>query len=711
MGKKKTVEKSMNINCLAIFSPYLGAISETFITNHIKLIAPGKTIVVTEKIEDDSWTNCPVKLAPFGFGKFKYSASLEKEIVDFLRYHSVTQILCEYGGLGPQIVELNYRVLKLPIFIHYHGFDASEQLRQPEVVSYYKWMGGKVTAIIVDTEIQKERLVSLGMPEAKFNVIPYGIEIPKDKASHESSLCRFISVTRLVPKKGPLYLLNAFKKAKEKIPDITLDIIGDGPLREQVERFVKENNLRTSVFIHGAQPNNFVKEKLLTSNAYVQHSIADPETGDAEGLPVAILEASAVGLPIISTLHEGIPDEVEHEVTGFLVDEFDVEGMADYMVKLAKDGPLRKKMGAAGREKMKTEFKVDMEISRLKTLIGFGIENSSHNVPIESKFSSADEETNTSRNSREKISKKPNIEPISISVVIPAYNRAQTIRNCFDSVLKQTLSPFEIIIVDDGSTDETVKIVKSYEHPKLKYITLENNSGAQAARNRGIMEAKGDWIAFQDSDDEWHPEKLEKQFEALAKVDFDPFTLVHTDAWQLDYVTNQKTLLQSSLLDGPDVYPRLLSRSGLLFPSMLVSKLALEKIGYLDENVPSWQEWDTSIRLAKHCRFIHLQEPLFIYHLHKGETISKGKKQDIEGYEYILEKFEDEIKRVCGEDVWQDHLFTQLLRCLNYECWTESDRYFQMASRRDRAFWYFYLHRRFHLKPYIFRRIKAAILG
>jgi glycosyltransferase involved in cell wall biosynthesis len=113
---------------------------------------------------------------------------------------------------------------------------------------------------------------------------------------------------------------------------------------------------------------------------------------------------------------------------------------------------------------------------------------------------------------------------LSVTVVIPAYNRAKTITYCLDSVCNQTVSPLEIIVVDDCSTDDTVAVVNDYSlsHSSVRCVVLEKNAGAQAARNRGIMEARGEWIAFQDSDDEWVSDKLEKQIAALAMVEFDP---------------------------------------------------------------------------------------------------------------------------------------------------------------------------------------------
>ena len=243
-----------------------------------------------------------------------------------------------------------------------------------------------------------------------------------------------------------------------------------------------------------------------------------------------------------------------------------------------------------------------------------------------------------------------------------------------DSVLAQTFSPSEIIIVDDCSTDETVAIVNSYSDPRVRCIVLEKNSGAQAARNRGIFEAKGEWIAFQDSDDEWEPEKLQKQVEALTALDFDPWTVVHTNAVRFDAASGRRLRTRLPVVKGENVYPFLLSTPGPMFPGMLVSKEALHKIDYLDEMVPAYQEWDTSIRLAKICRFIYLNEPLFVYHLHAGETISKNTRRDISAYQYIVEKFRDEILSVCGEKTWNDHIFFNGLRAIGWGYFQDAER-------------------------------------
>jgi len=108
----------------------------------------------------------------------------------------------------------------------------------------------------------------------------------------------------------------------------------------------------------------------------------------------------------------------------------------------------------------------------------------------------------------------------------------------------------------------------------------------------------------------------------------------------------------------------LLSQSNTFFPSILTSKKALSKINFLDENAPSYHEWDTSIRLAKYCRFIHIQEPLFIYNTHQN-TISRNSDLSINGYRYIINKYRNEIIRLCDEGTLTNHLFINSIMALN----------------------------------------------
>ena len=179
----------------------------------------------------------------------------------------------------------------------------------------------------------------------------------------------------------------------------------------------------------------------------------------------------------------------------------------------------------------------------------------------------------------------------TVSVVIPAYNRADTIVACVESVLDQSYSVDEIIVVDDGSTDNTIKQLNTFKDNIISLKT-EKQSGAQTARNIGIKTAKSEWIAFLDSDDQWLPNKIEKQISALNNFNYDQWTVVHGDCYIKNINSDKKKHWQLENIDGENVYKKLLSKSGTLFPSILTSKQALEKINYLDENTPSYHEWE-----------------------------------------------------------------------------------------------------------------------
>ncbi len=356
--------------CLAIFTPCLGATSETFITNHVKHLAPRRTVVVTGEIVDKSWCRTPVLQIPFTNDPSRFKPETEQAVLDFLKDHQVTHILCEYGCTGTEMVILNDQVAQLPIYVHFHGYDVSQELRKKKTVSYYQWMGDHVSAIITDTSLQKQRLVDIGVKGSNIHIIPYGVPVPETSATPDTTPCRFICVGRLVPKKAPLVLLDAFARAHQDHPEMTLDLVGAGPLMEEVRAFVHAENLQTAVTLHGAIENSKVKRLMDRSCVYVQHSVTDPVSGDAEGLPVAILEAAAAGLPVVATRHEGIPDEVEHGVTGYLVAEFDADAMAAHMAQLAQDQELRIAMGAAARQKIQSGFTLTREIHSLRALMG-----------------------------------------------------------------------------------------------------------------------------------------------------------------------------------------------------------------------------------------------------------------------------------------------------------------------------------------------------
>lgn len=240
---------------------------------------------------------------------------------------------------------------------------------------------------------------------------------------------------------------------------------------------------------------------------------------------------------------------------------------------------------------------------------------------------------------------------MDVAVVIPARNREASLGACLESVLAQGFRPAEVVVVDDGSSDRTVEVAQAYAERGIRCVGTGAPLGAQAARNLGVRSTRSDWVAFQDSDDVWLPRKLERQVQALVELGGDRRLVVHGDGVLRRQGRARTERLRLPAFRGA-CYERLLLRPGPMFPCLLVHRSALEEIGYLDEACPSYQEWDTAIRLARRGRFVHLREPLFEWRRHGGETISHDDRRSLRGFRYVTEKHRGEIVRIHGAAAW-----------------------------------------------------------
>jgi len=299
------------------------------------------------------------------------------------------------------------------------------------------------------------------------------------------------------------------------------------------------------------------------------------------------------------------------------------------------------------------------------------------------------------------------VQKADISVVIPAFNRADTIIHCLDSVLNQTFLPIEVIVVDDCSTDATAERVESLGNPLVKLIRHTTNKGAQAARNTGIRSAKGKWIAFQDSDDEWMDNKLEKQVEVLETIKYDPDSVIFTDC----YVRKgrKQEVFHLPFTEGKEALALLLTRPAPAFQGMLTSKSALEKIAYLDEDVPAHQEWDSAIRLAAICRYHHIREPLFIWNASTRDSVSKNRTNQILGYAYIVNKFKPDILKIeNGFSVWARHHYILCTRCLDYGRKDLLEKYRNELDPRSREYFDIQFCNRIHWKYAFYNKVNKT---
>lgn len=257
------------------------------------------------------------------------------------------------------------------------------------------------------------------------------------------------------------------------------------------------------------------------------------------------------------------------------------------------------------------------------------------------------------------------VQAVKISVVIPARNRARRLPQCLRSVIDQSRPPDEIIVVDDRSADDTRQVVESFRDYGVRYELNVRKPGAQGARNHGVLVAKNDWIAFQDSDDRWRTDKLETQLEELARHAFRPNTVVHCNGMRVDESSSRKTVILTDGVEGT-CHAALLLNPGPMFQGLLVHVSALSEIGLLDEDCPSFQEWDTVIRLAERNNFAYVSEPLFEWVCHKDETISRDMLRDIQGHEYVLKKHKSAILALHGKRAWRRTVTVPLVKALRH---------------------------------------------
>jgi glycosyltransferase involved in cell wall biosynthesis len=207
-----------------------------------------------------------------------------------------------------------------------------------------------------------------------------------------------------------------------------------------------------------------------------------------------------------------------------------------------------------------------------------------------------------------------------MSVIIPAYNAERTILATIASVQQQTFSEWELIVINDGSTDRTLELLNSVEDPRLKSFSY-SNGGLPVARNRGISHATGKFIAFLDADDLWTPDKLELQLAALQQ--HPEAGVAYSWTYFMDEQGGPSYAEGSRLYEG-NVYAELLVNNFLHNGSNpLIRKEAIESVGEFDPTLKSCEDWDFYLRLAARWPFVLVPKPQIIYRQSSGAMSSK----------------------------------------------------------------------------------------
>jgi len=231
----------------------------------------------------------------------------------------------------------------------------------------------------------------------------------------------------------------------------------------------------------------------------------------------------------------------------------------------------------------------------------------------------------------------------TVSVIIPTCNRARIVGRAIRSVLNQTYQNFEIFVVDDASNDNTEAVVRNFNDERIKYIRHDKNRGGSAARNTGIKASKGQYIALLDDDDEWLPEKLEKQINKF-KNSKDSVGVVYGGHITFSSKTG-KIIDRSIPVARGVVYPYTL-KSGLASGGSmpLIKKECFEKVGLFDETLPALQDGDMWVRISQHYEFEFVPDYLAKYYVHKGRDLSDLEKI-IEAREKFIRKHFAELSK------------------------------------------------------------------
>ncbi len=369
---------------VCIIQPSRDAYSETFIRSHIEMLPGTKTVLYGGYFPCYSGDAIPLippaRLPARAWRGLKHrcfgvsAARLRTQaLTNYLLKQRVDVVLAEYGETGSAVLDACIDA-GVPLVVHFHGYDAY----CTDVVSGegqgYRELFRNAKAIVAVSRHMERQLESLGAPRSKIFYCPYGIDSSLfGKSQPEAAPSRFLAVGRFVEKKCPYLTILAFQRVHERIPDARLVMIGDGPLLGSCRQMARSLGMSKHIEFPGPCEHKDIAAWMQKSRAFVQHS-ARASNGDSEGTPLAILEAGTAGLPVVATRHTGIVDAVVEGKTGFLVDEGDIDAMAEHMLSLAQSPELAARMGAAARIHIRENYALEKQIQVLARILASAAE-------------------------------------------------------------------------------------------------------------------------------------------------------------------------------------------------------------------------------------------------------------------------------------------------------------------------------------------------
>ena len=361
---------------IAILSPKPFDQAESFIRNHIEHL-PFDSIVIhgdNFPYKEESIGPSELDLKQYAVIRFirrifglKTKSAREIWLERILTKKKIDLVFAEYLVTAAEALPV-CKKLKVPIITIALGYEISQYDVVELYKEKYKALFNYVSSIVVVAEHMATKLIELGCPKELIVFSPIG---PVNKffdlrPNYENKT--ILAIGRFVGKKAPHLTIEAFNLVRKDIPDARLVMAGDGPLFEECKQLVKSLGIQNDVKFLGRISVDQQMQLFEDAYMFVQHSRISDE-GDSEGTPVVILEASAAGLPVVSTIHAGIPKVVMDGKTGYLAKENDVESMALKMIDLLNNKDLASAFGSSGRDFVRSNFSFDIHIKKLAELI------------------------------------------------------------------------------------------------------------------------------------------------------------------------------------------------------------------------------------------------------------------------------------------------------------------------------------------------------
>ena len=293
---------------------------------------------------------------------------LERAISHFLLKKKVKALLVHFGPSASRMLDVS-KATGLPMIVYFHGYDVYYKKTVENLRQLYSELFNEASAFLCASEEIRQRLLEAGAPTERLYVLPAYVDLNLFSYSdHSHRPPELLFVGRFCNTKSPHLLLLAFADLLKKLPQSRLRLIGgkEGELYEACHILAKALKIEASVCFLESCTHKEIAAEMQKARALVLPSVTTPLSYDKEGTPVAIMEASASGLPVIATKHAGISEQITHEIDGLLVPEYDLEALQEAMFRVCTDNELVRRLGTSASERIRSDTRTSQHTQHLE---------------------------------------------------------------------------------------------------------------------------------------------------------------------------------------------------------------------------------------------------------------------------------------------------------------------------------------------------------